>query len=146
MENTKNNPNEYVCKLRESLVAAIKTDLNAENNGKLGGMLIKAYNAWQKAEHDDVDHIFDIFAQEDLKTAVDGGLTAYQIYNLLGDTTHAFGLFFYGQNYPNPKPIENLKELLLADIYDIVDFVLHYPYVDGCTDLYEYYITSNYMA
>lgn len=131
-------------KTREGMVELIKHDLNEENNGKIGGMLINAYNAWQEAERDGVDYIFDIFKQEDLKTAVDCGMTAYEIHTLVGDTTHCLGLFFFGQNYSHPTPIEDVKTLLLANIYEVVDFTLHYPYCDGCKELYEYYLTTNF--
>lgn len=129
-------------RVEKCVVDDIKKDFN-ENNEKAIRIFINAYNEWQENEKDGVDYIFNINNQNDLECVVKGGMTAKEIAELTKSSSNGF--FFFGCNYPTPKAIgdeETLKNVLLAYAYEVVEFVLAYPFAPNAQQLYQQYITN----
>jgi hypothetical protein len=110
-------------------------------------MVLAAYNDYQESERDGVDYIFDIENTNDLKCCINGGMTAREIGGLyLGSQSQHLRYFYFGCNYPTPKPIANweiLRQQLISWLPDLILNVLAYPYAyDSYKDLYRLYVTD----
>lgn len=132
--------------VKDCIITEIEKDFNEDNKEAIM-VFLNAYNEWQENERDGVDYIFDINNQEDLECVVKGGMTAYEIAMIWAKPNYAsHGFFFFGCNYPTPKMLtdaESLKNTLLGHVYEVVEFVLTYPYLSKAQHLYRYYISSN---
>lgn len=110
-------------------------------------MVLAAYNDYQESERDGVDYIFDIENTNDLKCCINGGMTAKEIGGLyLGSQSQHLRYFYFGCNYPTPKPIANwetLRQQLISWLPNLILNVLAYPYAyDSYKDLYRLYVTD----
>lgn len=110
-------------------------------------MVLAAYNNYQESERDGVDYIFDIENTDDLKCCINGGMTAKDIGGLyLGSQSQHLRYFYFGCNYPTPKPIANwetLRQQLILWLPNLILNVLAYPYAyDSYKDLYRWYVTD----
>ena len=110
-------------------------------------MVLAAYNDYQESERDGVDYIFDIENTNDLKCCINGGMTAKDIGGLyLGSQSQHLRYFYFGCNYPTPKPIANwetLRQQLISWLPNLILNVLAYPYAyDSYKDLYRLYVTD----
>ena len=110
-------------------------------------MVLAAYNDFQESERDGVDYIFDIDNLDDLKCCVDGGMTAQVIGGLwLGSQSRHLRYFYFGSNYPTPKPIANwetLRQILVSWLPDLIPNVLAYPFAyESYRQLYVRYVTD----
>lgn len=129
--------------VKECLITAIEKDFNKGNKVAIK-VFLDAYNEWQESEKDGVGYIFDINNQEDLECVVKGGMTATEIARIINFAPRGF--FFFGCNYSTPKifdDTESLKNTLLASAYEVVGFMLTYPYLPKAQHLYQYYIPNN---
>lgn len=110
-------------------------------------MVLAAYNDFQEAERDGVDYIFDVENTDDLKCCIDGGMSAKEIAGLyLGSQSQHLRYFYFGCNYPTPKPIPNwdtLRLQLVSWLSDLIPNVLAYPFAyESYRQLYERYVTD----
>lgn len=116
-------------------------------NGDLLKLVLNAYNTYQNEERDGVDYIFDINNLEDLKTCIEGGMTAKEV-GWIYEQSHVntTPLFYFGVNYEKPKPIANYEALidnLINWLDDILPCVLAYPYLlKSYEELYKVCITD----
>lgn len=93
------------------IISAINNDIRnvhgAEGYSVLK-MILSAYNDYQESERDGVDYIFNVENTNDLKRCIDGGMTAKEICVLYsGSQAYHLRYFYFGCNYPTPKPIAN---------------------------------------
>lgn len=110
-------------------------------------MVLAAYNDFQESERDGVDYIFDIDNTDDLKCCIDGGMTAKEIGGLyLGSQSRHLRYFYFGSNYPTPKPIANwetLRQQLISWLPELIPNVLAYPFAyESYRQLYVRYVTD----
>lgn len=110
-------------------------------------MVLAAYNDFQESERDGVDYIFDIDNLDDLKCCVEGGMTAKEIGGLyLGSQSQHLRYFYFGCNYPTPKPIANwetLRQQLISWLPELIPNVLAYPFDnESYRQLYVRYVTD----
>ena len=110
-------------------------------------MVLAAYNDFQEAERDGVDYIFDVENTDDLKCCIDGGMSAKEIAGLyLGSQSQHLRYFYFGCNYPTPKPIPNwdtLRLQLVSWLSDLIPNVLAYPFAyESYKQLYVRYVTD----
>ena len=113
-------------------------------------LVLDAYNTYQEEERDGVDYIFDINKPEDLKCCIENGMTAQEVAWLYEQSqVNTTPLFYFGVNYPKPKPIGNYEELvtnLINWLDNVLPCVLAYPYLlKGYEELYKVCITD-YMV
>ena len=111
------------------------------------GLVLNAYNTYQKEERDGVDYIFDINKPEDLKCCIEGGMTAQEVGWLYEQSqVNTTSLFYFGTNYQKPKPIANYEELvvnLINWLDNMLPCVLAYPYLlKSYEELYKVCITD----
>ena len=110
-------------------------------------MVLAAYNDFQESERDGVDYIFDLENTDDLKCCINGGMTAKEIGGLyLGSQSQHLRYFYFGCNYPTPKPIANwetLRQQLISWLPDLIANVLAYPFAyESYKQLYLRYVTD----
>lgn len=110
-------------------------------------MVLAAYNDFQESERDGVDCICDIENPDDLKCCINGGMTTQEISGLwLGSQSQHLRYFFFGCNYPTPKPIpnwESLRQILISWLPDVIANVLAYPFAyESYKVLYTRYVTD----
>ena len=110
-------------------------------------MVLAAYNDYQESERDGVDCICDIENTDDLKCCINGGMTAQEICSLyLGSQSQHLRYFYFGCNYPTPKPIPNWETLrlqLISWLPDVIANVLAYPFAyESYRQLYTRYVTD----
>lgn len=106
--------------------------------------VLMAYNQYQEDERFGVDYIFDLEDQEDLKTLVNCGVTAYEITTLYNDDRYDSTCLYYGENHKNLRCLNifEVYEQLIGNMEEIVLCMLAYPYIDGYTQLYQEFVTS----
>ena len=134
----------------ESIKKSIIRDLNdvySDKGYKVLKMVLAAYNDFQESERVGVDYIFDINNTDDLKCCIDGGMTAKEIGKLyLGSHNDHLPYYYFGCNYPQPQPINTLKELrmnLVAWLDELLPNVVAYPYdYQSYRDVYTAYVTD----
>ena len=134
----------------ESIKKSIMRDLNdvySVKGNKVLNMLLKAYNDFQESERNGVDYIFDIDNTDDLKTCIDGGMTAREIGGLyLGSHSNHLRYFYFGCNHPQPQPINTWNELrmnLVAWLDELLPNVVAYPFAyESYKQLYVRYVTD----
>ena len=110
-------------------------------------MVLAAYNDFQESERDGVDYICDIENTDDLMCCINGGMTAKEIGGLyLGSQSQHLRYFYFGCNYPTPKPIPNWETLrlqLISWLPDVIANVLAYPFAyESYKQLYVRYVTD----
>lgn len=134
----------------DNLVAVIaeETKRNLPINGYLIFVTLDAYNCYQEEERDGVDYIFDLNNADDLKSCVEGGLTAYEIAEMVNNVNEKYytPYFFFGVNHKSPKQIKEFHELtdqLIANVEEVVRKVLAYPFIGGYKEFYAY--TCSYV-
>lgn len=135
----------------DNLVAVIaeETKRNLPINEYLIFVTLDAYNCYQKEERDGVDYIFDLNNADDLKSCVEGGLTAYEIADMVKNVNEKYytPYFFFGVNHESPKQIKEFKELtdqLIANAEEVVRSALAYPLIDGYKQFYILLVISVY--
>ena len=134
--------------LVERVVNECKNDLR-NGDYKILRILVGVWNGYQESERDGVDYMFNINNTDDLKTCVDGGMSAKDIHALwsgvMGDKTP---YYFFGCNYPNAVQIVSMQELeshMFVCLEELVTFVITYPYYNDSTKkFYTYYISSEF--
>lgn len=137
-----------VVKISSAIVNDTRDVYSAEGDRVLK-MVLAAYNDYQESERDGVDYIFDIENADDLKCCIDGGgMTAQEICDLyLGSQSQHLKYFYFGCNYPTPKPIANwdaLRLTLVAWLPDLISNVIAYPFAyESYRQLYVRYVTNN---
>ena len=138
-------------KLAESIESNLIHDMNCEQIGDDTAILVlNAYNRYQEEERDGVDYIFDIRKGEDLKSCIDGGMTAHEISCINEECTRtakSTPFFMFGQNHRTAEVIptwEQLKRVLGVSLHEVILQMLAYPSVDGYKELYGYCV-SDYM-
>ena len=131
-----------------NLVAVIaeETRRNLPINENLISVTLEAYNLYQKEERDGVDYIFDLNNTDDLKSCVEGGLTANEIAEMVNNVNEKYytPYFFFGVNHKSPKQLKEFKELtdqLIANVEEVVRNALAYPFIDGYKRFYIYTCT-----
>ena len=118
-----------------TLVAEIKNNILHDlthSDRQLLELVLDAYNTYQEEERDGVDYIFDINKPEDLKSCIDGGMTANEVAWLYDQSQVNTTLFYFGVNYEKPKPIETYHVLvynLTQWLPKVLPCVLAYPYL-----------------
>ena len=142
MENVLNN---LVKEIKNNIVHALKQ--YPDRNGELLKLVLNAYNTYQEEERDGVDYIFDINKPEDLKSCIEGGMSAKDVSWLYNQSqVNTTPLFYFGVNYEKPKPIANYDALvvdLINWLDDVLPCVLAYPYLHKSFEkLYTLYITD----
>ena len=138
----------------EGIKKSIIRDLNdvyGDKGYKVLNMLLRAYNDFQESERDGVDYIFDINNTDDLKCCIEGGMTAEEIGRLyLGSHNDHLPYYYFGCNYPQPKPINTLEELrmnLVEWLDELLPNVVAYPYgYQSYRDVYTTYVTDVVMG
>lgn len=136
-----------VAKISSEIVKDTRNVYSAEGDSILK-MVFAAYNDYQESERDGVDYIFDIENADDLKCCIEGGMTAKEICDLyLGSQSQHLRYFYFGCNYPTPKPIANwdaLRLTLVAWLPDLISNVIAYPFAyESYRQLYVKYVTNN---
>lgn len=133
-----------------NLIAVIteETERNLPTNENLISVTLDAYNRYQEAERDGVDYIFNLNNADNLKSCVEGGLTAYEIAEMVKNINEKAytPYFFFGVNHKSPKQIKEFKELtdqLIANVEEVVRKALAYPFNDGYKQFYIY--TCSYV-
>ena len=76
--------------INNDLYAEYKNDMHDE----VLQMVLKAYNEWQDNEKDGVNHIFNIYEQDDLFSCVKGGMNVKEIVTLYTDATTDYTPYF----------------------------------------------------
>ena len=93
---------------------------------------LKAYNAFEEAEHCGVDYIFDLHDKEDLKCMIDGGITLAELARL-----HNEGALyaFFGENHQKPLPLTTdvVKDIVIERAVSITTYALLFHH-DECLD------------
>lgn len=139
MKNIKNISVKDIC---DKIIERLKVEEDIFNK------VLMAYNQYQEDERFGVDYIFDLDDQEDLKTLVNGGVTASEISRLYNDIENADSKYLYcGENHTNLRCL-NMSEIyyqLIGNMEEIVLCMLAYPYIDGYTPLYQEFVT-NYIV
>lgn len=84
---------------------------------------LKAYNAFEEAEHCGVDYIFDLHDKEDLKFMIDGGITLAELAQL---HTKGTRYAFFGENYQKPLPLttDDVKDIIIESAVGITKYAL----------------------
>ena len=130
--------NEKMKETFNNLVAVIaeETKRNLPTNESLVYVTLDAYNCYQKEERDGVDYIFDLNNADDLKSCVEGGLTANEIAEMVKNINEKAytPYFFFGVNHESPKQLKEFKELtdqLIANVEEVTRKALAYPFIDG---------------
>lgn len=138
MKNIKNISVKDLC---DKIIERLKVEEDIFNK------VLMAYNQYQEDERFDVDYIFDLDDQEDLKTLVKCGVTAAEIATLYNDDRYDSTYLYCGENHTNLRCL-NMSEInkqLIANMEEIVLCMLAYPYIDGYTPLYQEFVT-NYIV
>ena len=136
-----------VAKISSEIVKDTRNVYSAEGDSILK-MVLAAYNDYQESQRDGVDYIFDVENTDDLKCCIEGGMTAKEICGLyLGSQSQHLRYFYFGCNYPTPKPIANwdaLRLTLVAWLPDLISNVIAYPFAyESYRQLYVKYVTNN---
>ena len=136
-----------VAKISSEIVKDTRNVYSAEGDSILK-MVLSAYNDYQESQRDGVDYIFDVENTDDLKCCIEGGMTAKEICGLyLGSQSQHLKYFYFGCNYPTPKPIANwdaLRLTLVAWLPDLISNVIAYPFAyESYRQLYVRYVTNN---
>lgn len=90
--------------ISENAFAKLLEKAITNNEHSIVQVIVDAYNAYQENERYSVDYIFNLDNKDDLRTCVDGGLTAKEISELYdeslcdGRTT----MFMFGENHTKP--------------------------------------------
>lgn len=139
-----------VVKISSAIVKDTHDVYSAEGYSVLK-MVLAAYNDYQESERDGVDYIFDIENADDLKCCIEGGMTAQEICGLyLGSQSQHLKYFYFGCNYPTPKPIANwdaLRLTLVAWLPDLISNVIAYPFAyESYSKLYIRYVTNSIIG
>lgn len=139
-----------VAKISSEIVKDTRNVYSAEGDSILK-MVLAAYNDYQESQRDGVDYIFDVENTDDLKCCIEGGMTAKEICDLyLGSQSQHLRYFYFGCNYPTPKPIANwdaLRLTLVAWLPDLISNVIAYPFAyESYRQLYVRYVTNNIIG
>ena len=135
-----------VQKISEAIINDTRNVFSVEGDMVLK-MVLAAYNDFQESERDGVDYICDIENPDDLKCCINGGMTEQEICSLyLGSQSQHLRYFYFGCNYPTPKPIPNWETLrlqLISWLPDVIANVLAYPFAyESYRQLYVRYVTD----
>lgn len=99
-------------------------------------MIVGAYNAYQENERGSVDYIFDLDNKDDLRTCVEGGLTAKDISKLYNASQYngCTKKFMFGANHPKPSILNKhgLKTTLSSFAEEIIANMIMYPHTYDC--------------
>lgn len=99
-------------------------------------MIVGAYNAYQENERGSVDYIFDLDNKDDLRTCVEGGLTAKEISKLYDESLcdGRTKLFMFGVNHTKPVIMtkHELKTALSCFAEEIITNMIMYPHTYDC--------------
>ena len=105
---------------------------------------IKAYNHYQENERDGVDYLFNIEDKEDVKVCLEGGMTPREFYFLYAEYKRGkTPFFFFGINHPKAELVASYQEIrqqIVANIEDILDVVIDFPYAKDYQHIYNAYI------
>lgn len=130
------------------LIAVIAEEIerNLPTNESLISVTLDAYNCYQKEERDGVDYIFNLNNADDLKSCMEGGLTANKIAEMVNNVNEKYytPYFFFGVNHERPKQIKGFMEVtdqLIANAEEVVRKALAYPFIDGYKRFYIYTCT-----
>lgn len=135
--------NNFVAVIAEEIKRSLPT------NESLISVVLDAYNRYQEEERDGVDYIFDLNNADDLKSCMEGGLTAYEIAEMVKNINEKdyTPYFFFGVNHKSPKQLKEFKELtdqLIANVEEVVRKAFAYPFIDGYKQFYILLVTSVY--
>lgn len=125
--------------VKESIIADLNQNVNID-------IVLKAYNAYEKDEHDDVDRIYNIDNSDDFLTLVnDHNFSARDMYSLMDELKRSPELYFlYNPFESKCKVIYSLSELksILIDSLDrVLPYVIRYvARCEGYKEIYETYI------
>lgn len=104
--------------------------------------LLDAYNRYQENERDSVDYIFNLNKKDDVMVMLEGGLELNDLSYLLNGQKQ---YLLFGANHPLPTQLskDDVKTAIFAHLYDIVQNVIAYPFIEEYRDIYEEFITTN---
>lgn len=123
----------------------IKNDVlnNGIEGDKVLDKVYKAYNTYQVDERDCVDYIYNIEDTSDVIECFRGGLTTKDVASIYNESqTNTTKYFFFGCNHPKPELLtwEQFRELLLAELEQVLYAVIAFPWIDEYKPLYCEYI------
>lgn len=118
--------------ISENVFTKLLENAITNNENSIVQVIVDAYNAYQENERYSVDYIFNLDNKDDLRTCVEGGLTAKEISNLYnasqcdGCTT----MFMFGANHPKPRILNKigLKAALSGTAEEIIANMIMYPH------------------
>lgn len=142
----KTNINEMVNVIAEQINNDLYAEYENDMHDDVLQIVLKAYNEWQDSEKDGVNHIFNIYEQDDLFTCVKGGMNVKEIVTLYTDATTDYTPYFsFDCNYKKPTPIKWWSDLFKhLEIYmtDVVANVIAYPWCSAYRPIYTKYVTD----
>ena len=122
-------------------------DIDSEKSERVLRMVLDAYNDYQESRLDGVGYIFDINNSNDLVCCLKGGMSVKEVSELYtGSQVNHLQYFYFGCNYPTPKPISNWQELrnTMIDWLDdlLVDVVTYPSFHKSYETIYTFYVAG----
>lgn len=124
------------------LFKAIQIDM--ENDTNVFNMVLNAYNTLRGDEYDYSDYIYNLDKKDDLMACVGAGLTAKEInaiYELTKDNNH-FCVYNNGKLETILDENVVVLDILKSSLYELINYILLYPWIEDYKALYTKYVTN----